>query len=102
MIKGDVYIHNLRRRAIALRYDPAEVAPKILAKGAGVIADKIIEKGLSENVSVHQDAKLAEELTRLDLGDYIPPELYDVVAQVLIFINNLDKAQGNLRNFANG
>ena len=84
-------LNKKRQKAVALRYQPEELAPKILAKGAGVIAEKILEKAANADIKLHKDAALVDELTRLDLGEYIPPELYEVVAQILIFICDLDK-----------
>jgi len=82
-----------RQKAIAIKYNPDEVAPKILAKGSGVIAEKILENAQNSDVVIHKDAALAEDLTRLDIGDHIPPELYEVVAQILVFINDLDRQE---------
>lgn len=82
------YYH--RQKAVAVRYDPDEIAPKILAKGAGVIAEKIMENAQNSDVTIHKDAALVEDLTRLDLGEHIPPELYEAVAQILVFISDLD------------
>lgn len=79
-----------RQKAVAVRYDPDEIAPKILAKGAGVIAEKILENAQDADIVVHKDAALVEDLTRLDLGEHIPPELYEAVAQILVFICELD------------
>ena len=86
--------HRLRQKAVALQYNPDEHAPKVVAKGAGVIAEKILEEAKDTDVAVYQDAKLVEELTRMDLGQHIPPELYEVVAQVLAFISDLDRNAG--------
>ena len=83
-----------RQKAVALHYQKDEHAPQVTAKGAGVIADKIIEKAEESDVAVYQDAKLVEELTRMDIGEHIPPELYEVVAQVLTFISELDEEAG--------
>ena len=83
-----------RKKAVALQYDASEVAPKVLAKGAGIVAEKIVEKGISGDIAVHEDALLVEDLTRLDIGEHIPPELYLAVAQVLVFINELEKKRG--------
>lgn len=83
-----------RNKAVALEYNPEEQAPKVVAKGAGLIADKIVEKAEETERVVYKDAKLVEELTRMDLGQHIPPELYEVVAQVLIFISELDRGAG--------
>ena len=88
-----------RQKAIAISYDPNEIAPKILAKGAGVIAGKILENAASSDIPVHKDTALVNDLTKLDIGEYIPPDLYEVVAQILIFINDLDaKAPAALPN----
>lgn len=77
--------------AIALEYDPKDVAPKILATGKGVVAEKIIEKAKEENVPVHQDSKLAGTLSKLEIGDMIPPELYEAVAEILVFVDAMEK-----------
>ena len=80
-----------RKKAVAIKYDQSEIAPKVLAKGAGFVAEKIIEKGKSNEIAVHEDSILIEDLTRLDIGEHIPPELYMAVAQILVFINELDR-----------
>ena len=80
-----------RKKAVAIKYDQTEIAPKVLAKGAGIVAEKIVEKGIFSDIAVHEDAFLVEDLTRLDIGEHIPPELYLAVAQILVFINELDK-----------
>jgi len=81
-------------RAVALRYDPdLDNAPKIMAKGAGVIAEKIIENAEEAEVNIYQDAALVNDLTRMDIGENIPPDLYEVVAQILVFISDLDKQE---------
>ncbi|MCL2456997.1 MAG: EscU/YscU/HrcU family type III secretion system export apparatus switch protein [Defluviitaleaceae bacterium] len=80
-----------RKKAVALKYDSDEIAPKILAKGAGVVAQKILENAADSEIKIHEDAALVEDLTRLDLGEHIPPELYEAVAQILVFICELDR-----------
>ena len=82
-----------RQKAVAVRYDPDELAPKILAKGAGVIAEKILENAENADITVYKDALLVDDLTRMDIGEHIPPELYEAVAQVLVFISDLDRAE---------
>ncbi|MCL2203646.1 MAG: EscU/YscU/HrcU family type III secretion system export apparatus switch protein [Defluviitaleaceae bacterium] len=82
---------NMRKKAVAIQYDPEDAAPRIVAKGAGLIAERIMENAKLADVPLHKDAALAEELNRIDLGASIPPELYEVVAQILIFISDLDK-----------
>ena len=46
---------------------------------------------------VHQDDKLADTLSRLDIGDMIPPELYEVVAEILGFVDSMDKIKGKIK-----
>lgn len=80
------------RQAIALEYDPStDRAPKVIASGRGVLADKIIEKAKETKVPVHKDSKLADTLGRLEIGQEIPPELYEVVAEILVFVDAMDK-----------
>lgn len=80
-----------KKTAVALEYDPGDQAPKIIASGRGVLADKIIETAKESNVPIHKDERLANTLSRLEVGDFIPPELYEVVAEVLMFVDRLDR-----------
>jgi flagellar biosynthesis protein len=76
-----------RRKAAALRYDAAEAgAPRVVARGEGVIADQIIEAARRHGVPVHESADLVQLLTRLPLESRIPPELYLAVAEVIVFL----------------
>ncbi len=79
------------KQAIALEYDPDEEAPRVIASGRGELAERIIEKAREAAVPVHRDDKLADTLSRLEIGDMIPPELYEVVAEILIFVDSMDK-----------
>ena len=82
---------NRIKTAVALAYDPATVAPTVVASGKGRVAERIIEKAKENEVPVHEDSKLADTLASLDIGDAIPPELYEVVAEVLVFVDRMDK-----------
>ena len=84
------------RQAIALEYNPSEDAPRVIASGRGILAEKIIEKAKERQVPVHRDDKLADTLSRLEIGDMIPPELYEVVAEILIFVDSMDKLKKKL------
>lgn len=84
------------RTAVAIEYVPGEVAPKILATGKGAVADRIIEKAKESNVPTYKDDKLADTLSRLKIGDMIPPELYEVVAEILVFVNDVDKLKAKI------
>ncbi len=82
-------------KAVALKYDPSKAgAPKVTASGQGFVAQQILAKAAESNVPVYKDEKLVKELTALDIGMQIPTELYEAVAQVLIFIGDLDKIEG--------
>ncbi len=84
------------QQAIALEYNPAEDAPRVIASGRGVLAEKIIQKAKESDVPIHRDDKLADTLSRLEIGEMIPPELYEVVAEVLIFVDAMDKLKSKL------
>lgn len=85
-----------KKTAVALEYSPGDQAPKVIATGQGVLAEKIIDVAKESNVPVHKDAKLARSLSILDIGEYIPPELYSIVAEVLVFVDSMDKIQSKL------
>lgn len=89
--------NNKIKQAIALQYNPGDEAPTIVATGKGELADKIIEKAKESDVPLYEDAKLAGTLAKLEIGDAIPPELYDVVAQILVFVDNLDKIKSKFK-----
>lgn len=84
------------KTAVALSYEPNEEAPKVIASGRGYLADKIIEKAKEADIPLHQNAQLAETLSKLEIGDMIPPELYDVVAEILIFVDKMDKIKSKV------
>lgn len=87
---------NTIKQAIALEYDPKEIAPKVIATGKGLLADKIVETAQNENIPIHKDEKLAQTLSKLDVGEAIPPELYEVVAEILVFVDAMDKIKGKM------
>ncbi len=84
------------KTAVALAYQPGDQAPKILATGKGAIAEKIIEKAKEGNVPFYKDDKLAGTLSKLEIGDMIPPELYEVVAEILVFVDDMDNIRSKL------
>lgn len=84
------------RTAVAIEYVPGEAAPKILATGKGRIAEKIIETAKENNVPTYKDNKLADTLSKLKIGDMIPPELYEVVAEILVFVDDVDRMKSKL------
>lgn len=84
------------KTAIALEYDPSDAAPKIVATGKGKVAEKIIEAAKEADVPIHEDSKLAGTLSKLEIGDLIPPELYEVVAEILVFVDAMDKIRAKM------
>lgn len=79
------------KKAIALTYDESYQAPVVSAKGIGLVADNIIKKAEESQVPVIIDQEMASLLTKVDIGEYIPEELYQAIAEILIFIMNMDR-----------
>ena len=91
---------NPRKRAVAIKYNPEDSAPKVVAKGKGYMAEKILEQAKENDVKIYEDAELIKEFEGIDLGEHIPPELYEAVARVLIFITDLDKQYDKYGKYA--
>ncbi len=85
------------KTAVAVAYDPGEEAPRIIAAGKGLIAEKIIEKAKEEEIPFYKDEKLTSTLSKLEIGSTIPPELYEVVAEILVFVDDMDKLRDKVR-----
>ncbi len=76
-----------KKSAIALHYEKeTQDAPQIVAKGKGAIAEKIIALAKEHNIPLYEDPDLIEVLSKLDLGQEIPPEMYKLIAEVLIYV----------------
>lgn len=75
------------KKAVALKYEPQkDKAPKVVAKGRGYIADKIIQIAKQYGVPLREDETLVEILSKLDMYEEIPVELYKAVAEILVFV----------------
>ncbi len=85
-----------KKQAVALSYEAGDEAPRILAAGKGEVAERIIERAKESDVPLYKDYKLASTLGRLEIGETIPPELYEVVAEILLFVDDMDKLRGKL------
>lgn len=79
---------NQKQRAVALKYDGGEVAPIVIASGMGYLAEKIVETAVKNEVPVFEDDSLATMLSRLDLGQEIPEELYQTIVDIYIYFLN--------------
>ncbi|MCW2278444.1 EscU/YscU/HrcU family type III secretion system export apparatus switch protein [Heliophilum fasciatum] len=96
--RSKVDVHDKLRQdlakteAVALRYDQKEEgAPKVVAKGQGYVARRILEVAEREEVPVVSDPALTKMLSALEIGMEIPEEFYPVVAEVLAFVYQLDR-----------
>lgn len=79
------------KKAVALRYQPDEdMAPRVIAKGSGEVAEQIINTAKAAGVPLQEDASLVQLLSKVDLNQQIPPELYRVVAEVLSLVYRLE------------
>jgi len=80
-----------RKKAVALKYDlDKDKAPWIIASGKGEIAEKIIETAKEHKIPIQKDQDVVEVLAYLNIGDEVPPELYEVIAEILSFIYSLE------------
>lgn len=81
-----------RKAAAALRYKQGEDrAPKLVAKGSGIVAEKIIKTAKEAGVPIYEDPDLLALLMTLNIGEFIPPELYTAIAEVLAFIYRMNR-----------
>jgi flagellar biosynthesis protein len=95
MAKKRRYVPDGRKAAAALRYRVGEdTAPRIVAKGAGKIAERIIEAARAAGIPIREDPDLLALLMTLDLNEFIPPELYTAVAEVLVFVYRMNQKMG--------
>ena len=80
-----------RKKAVALSYDVEDGAPKVLAAGQGYLAEKIIEKAEQADVPLYRDDELVKSLLDLEIGELIPAELYEVVAEILVYVDKMER-----------
>lgn len=90
-----------KKRAVALRYRSTDSAPRIIARGTDRIADLIVEIAREHGIHIENDPLLVQTLMGFEVGDYIPEEVYEVVAQILSFVYKLrlgDRDYGDAKN----
>jgi flagellar biosynthesis protein len=81
-----------RKKAAALQYKHIEdKAPRLVAKGSGSIAEKILEIAKEHKIPLKEDPQLVEILSTIDLNSEIPPELYKAVAEILVFVYRMTR-----------
>jgi flagellar biosynthesis protein len=86
---------NPNQQAIALAYGAGDYAPKVVAKGRGLIAEQIIARAKEHNVFVHESKDLVALLMQVDLDDHIPPALYQAIAEVLAWLYRLEESRAD-------
>lgn len=87
--------NDTRQLAVALAYQTGQAAPRVVAKGRGLIAQAIIERAREAGVYVHESPELVSLLMQVDLDQHIPPQLYLAVAELLAWLYQLERAAGN-------
>lgn len=93
-------VHDQKRKeAVALTYDPVnQGAPRISAKGKGLVAENILVNAKEHDIPVQEDPALVELLGKLNINEGIPEELYQAVAEVFVFIYRADQEAGKREN----
>lgn len=86
-------IEDDRALAIALAYAPGDAAPRVVAKGRGLIAETIIARAREHNVYVHESPEMVALLMQVDLDDHIPPQLYLAVAELLAWLYRVERGE---------
>ncbi|MCK9443556.1 MAG: EscU/YscU/HrcU family type III secretion system export apparatus switch protein [Tissierellaceae bacterium] len=81
-------------KAVGLSYEIGETAPKVVAKGIGFVADRLIEKASEEKIHTYKDEDLVDALMDLEINEEIPQELYDAVAEIIFYVYSLDIEKG--------
>ena len=82
--------HDPTREAIALAYSQTDAAPRVVAKGKGLIAEKIIAKAREHGVYVHESPELVALLTQVNIDEHIPPQLYMAIAELLAWLYRIE------------
>lgn len=78
------------REAIALAYRQTDAAPRVVARGKGLIAEEIIARAREHGVYVHESPELVALLTQVDIDEHIPPQLYMAVAELLAWLYRIE------------
>jgi flagellar biosynthesis protein len=80
------------KKAVALKYEPGkDSAPRVTAKGKGLVARRIMEIAREEGIPISEDPDLVGALIQLDFDEEIPPDLYKAVAEILAFAYRLNR-----------
>lgn len=82
------------KKAVALSYNSDDDAPKVIAKGEGLVAENIVKKAMESDLPIYEDKDLVDNLIQVDIDNSIPVELYEAVAEILLYIHRLDVRRG--------
>lgn len=82
--------HKSVQQAVALAYERGDFAPKIVAKGRGIVAEQIIAKAQEHHLFIHESKELVSLLMQVDFDEHIPVELYQAVAEILTWLYRLE------------
>ncbi len=90
-MKEDVDKPDKTRKAVALSYDEQKAtAPRVLASGSGLVAETILQRAEEAGIHIRKDPDLIELLANVPVGEEIPPELYQAIAEVLAFVYSVN------------
>ena len=89
-------LQQQRQNAVALAYRDGDPAPRVVAKGQGLVAEQIIGRAQDAGVFVHESKELVALLMNVDLDRQIPPGLYRAIAELLAWLYHVESAQGAL------
>lgn len=81
------------QQAVALAYEAGDMAPRVVAKGQGLLAERIIALAGEHDVYVHESPALLGLLMQVNLDDHIPPQLYQAIAEILAWLYQLEQAE---------
>jgi len=86
---------NPAREAIALAYQQTDAAPRVVARGKGLVAEEIIARARQHGVYVHESPELVALLTQVDIDEHIPPQLYMAVAELLAWLYRIEHSDNS-------
>lgn len=87
-------------QAVALAYALGDAAPRVVAQGAGAIADEILRRAREAGIPVHSSRELVALLMQVELDQHVPPELYRAVAEVLAWVHRVEREMSLARGAA--
>ena len=78
------------KKAVAIKYNPELPAPFILAKGKADLANRIIKIARNNNIDIVENNLIAENMVEFDVGAFIPEEFYEIIAEILVYLANIE------------